>query len=96
MAANLIIGKSRTFICKINNLTIGNQSKLDEGLKTIANAQHQTVPLFKQTVDSFFNARISKHRCNELARTVRLITGTKPARQHNNLGLTNLLGKPGN
>ena len=73
------------------DLAVGDQAQLDESLEAVADAQGQAVALVQQAVDGIGHSGGAEERRDELGGAVRLVTAGEAARQHQDLGLVQLL-----
>ena len=64
----------------------GYQPQLHQSLKSVADAQHQTVPVLQQVVDRVGEPGIAQEGDDEFRRPVRLISAGEPAGQEHDLG----------
>ena len=80
--------------CSIfDNLTERNKTQLNECLEAVADTQHQSVPILEQVMNSIHNLRVAEECCNELTAAFRFVTAAESARNHDNLGILNAVGK---
>ena len=93
VAANGVVGQGGTIGVGVQDLTIGQETQLDEGLEAVANTQHQTVPLLQQRRDLFLNGGIAEKGGDEFGGAVRLIPAGEAAGEENHLRLLQLSGK---
>ena len=93
MAANGIEGQGRAvFIC-VDDLSIGDQTQLDEGLKSVADAADQTVAPLQQLGDSLADLCVAEEGGDELSGAVRLIAAGEAAGNEDHLAFLQAFGK---
>ena len=89
MAANGIKGQRRRIRRLTGDLTVRNQSQLDQRLEAVADSQRQSVSLLEEFHYRFLNLRVLECGCEKFRGTIRLVTCGKSAREHDDLRLIN-------
>ncbi len=87
MAVDGIEGQSWRIRSLTHVLSMGQKSQLDQSLETVADAKYQSVPFLQQIVHCLFDLLILECCRKKFGRTIRLITGRKTAREHDDLRL---------
>ena len=88
MAVNGVEGQSRGIRLLSGDLTVGNQSQLDQRLETVADTQCQSVSLIQKLCYCFLDLLIFKCGCKEFCGSIRLVSCGEAAREHDDLCLT--------
>ena len=88
MAADRVESQGRRVVFHLNNLAKGHQTQFNQSLETVADTQHQAIPLFKQGMYTVFNARVAEESSDKFAAAVRFVTTGEAAGNHDDLALS--------
>ena len=91
MPADGIKGQRGAGVIGVDDLAVGHQSQLDQGLETVADAAHQAIPLFQQLHDLLLNGRIPEESGDELGGAIGLIAAGEAAGNEDHLAVPNPL-----
>ena len=85
--ADGVEGQGGAMLVGVDDLPVGHQAQLDEGLEAVADAQHQAVPVFQQVMDLILQLlRIAEEGGDELGRAVGLVAAGEAAGEEDDLG----------
>ena len=76
----------------VDDLAVGYQPQLDQGLEAIANAAHQAVPVLQQPHDLLLDGRIPEEGGDELGGAVGLVAAGEAAGNEDHLAVPDALG----
>ena len=85
VTSDRVVGERRTRCVRIDDLSVRNETELNERLEAIADTCHKTVAVVKKLRYLFLDERITEERRNEFARTVRLVAAREAARDKDHL-----------
>ena len=91
MAADGIERQGRARIFRRTNFSIGNQTKLYQGLETIADAADKTIPFLQKLHNGIGNGWIAQKRSDKFRGSIRLIAFGKSAGKKQDLTLMEFL-----
>ena len=77
----------------VDDLTVGDKTQLDERLETVADAQHQAVPVFQQVHGGVPHLRVAEEGGDEFGGAVRLVAAGEAAGDENDLAVPGCLGE---
>ena len=93
VAADGVEGQGGAGLVGVDDLTVGDKTQLDERLETVADAQHQAVPVFQQVHGGVPHLRVAEKGGNEFGGAVRLIAAGEAAGDENDLAVPGCLGE---
>ncbi len=91
MPPDIVIGERGAVFVGIDDLTVRNEPELNERLKSVADAAHQSVASVEKSFRLLFDLRPAEERRDELARSVGLVSARKAAGDKYDLTLFDLL-----
>ena len=77
----------------VDDVTVGHQTELDQGLEAVADAQHQTIAGLEQVADGLGDLGGAEERRDELGGAVGLVAAREAAGDHDDLALADAAGK---
>ena len=75
------------------DIAVGHQTQLDEGLEAVADAQHQSVPVFQQLHGGVGHLGVAEEGGDELGGAVGLVAAGEAAGDEDDLTLAGGLGE---
>ena len=78
-------GQRRGIGARLDNLAVRHKPQLDQRLKAVADARHQSVALLQKTVYFFLDCGVAEERRDEFAAAVRLVAAGESAGNEDDL-----------
>ena len=77
----------------VDDVAVGHQTELDQGLEAVADAQHQAVAGLEQVADCLGDLGSAEERRDELGGAIGLVAAREAAGDHDDLACTDAAGK---
>ncbi len=90
MAVDVIAEKRRAVLGHLSQTSVRQESRLDEGLESVADSQNKSSPVY-QGMHSIGYILIVQHIRNEFSASVRLISGRESTAEHKHMTLVYVL-----
>ena len=91
VTVDIVVEEGRRLLGHHTELSVWQQSRLNECLEAVADTQNQATTL-NQSVNSLGYGCVIQYTCNELTRTIRLITQREATTQYKDIALVDSLG----
>ena len=88
MAADGVEGQGGAGVIGVDDLAVGHQTQLDEGLEAVADAAHQAVPVIQELHHLLLDGRIPEKGGDELGGAVGLVAAGEAAGQEDHLAVS--------
>ena len=86
-------GQRRAILIGVNDLTVRNETKLDDRLESVTDTCHQSTTNLDQLIDLLLDRAVTEERRDKLTRTVGLVSTRKSAGNKDDLRILDLLCK---
>ena len=90
MAVDIVSEEGRAVLCHLTEASVRKKSRLHEGLESVAYAENEASAV-DQSMDRIRYLLVIQHIRNELAASVRFVTGRESAAEHKDMALVDIL-----
>ena len=94
VAADGVVGQGRAVWLLVADLAVGHQSQFDQCLETVADPQHQPIPVFQQVGNGLQHFRVPEDGGDEFRRTLRFVPTAESAGDHDHLTVFDFFRHP--
>ena len=91
VAADGIEGERGALVCHGYDVAVGDEAELDQGLKAVADTEHEAVPVLEQLADCLADCRGPEEGRDELGRPVGFVASGEAAGDHDYLAASDLV-----